>query len=123
MIFPSGRNCAPKAAPFSHRGNRPGRTIRWRATISPAACGSKPVTASNSIAVPAKPTSIVSLSPTATETLFAIGAGREVKAVDSLSNYPSIAPKTDLSSFNLNIEAVAKYKPDLVVLSFDTTVL
>jgi iron complex transport system substrate-binding protein len=68
----------------------------------------------------AVPHRIVSLSPTATESLFAIGAGRQVIAVDDQSNYPKTAPKTKLSGFTPNVEAIASYKPDLVVLSFDT---
>jgi iron complex transport system substrate-binding protein len=65
------------------------------------------------------PQRIVSLSPTATEMLFAIGAGGQVVAVDSNSNYPAEAPKTDLSAYQPNIEAIAGYKPDLVVYSDD----
>ena len=65
------------------------------------------------------PTRIVSLSPTATDTLFAVGAGKQVVAVDSLSTYPKAAPVTDLSAFTPNAEAIAKYKPDLVVISDD----
>ena len=48
-----------------------------------------------------------SLSPTATEMLFAIGAGPQVIAVDDQSNYPADAPKTDLSGFKPNAEAIA----------------
>ena len=66
-----------------------------------------------------RPTSIVSMSATATEMLFAIGAGGQVKAVDSTSNYPADAPKTDLSAFTPNAEAISGYHPDLVVLSDD----
>jgi ABC-type Fe3+-hydroxamate transport system substrate-binding protein len=66
-----------------------------------------------------RPERIVSLSPTATEMLFAIGAGGQVAAVDSNSNYPEEAPKTDLSAYQPNIEAIAGYKPDLVVYSDD----
>jgi iron complex transport system substrate-binding protein len=66
-----------------------------------------------------KPQRIVSMSPTATEMLFAIGAGGQVVAVDSNSNYPREAPKTDLSAYQPNIEAIAGYKPDLVVYSDD----
>jgi iron complex transport system substrate-binding protein len=66
-----------------------------------------------------RPERIVSLSPTATEMLFAIGAGGQVGAVDSNSNYPEEAPKTDLSAYQPNIEAIAGYKPDLVVYSDD----
>jgi iron complex transport system substrate-binding protein len=65
------------------------------------------------------PERIVSLSPTATESLFAIGAGDQVVAVDDQSNHPAEAPRTDLSSFQPNVEAVAGFEPDLVVASFD----
>jgi iron complex transport system substrate-binding protein len=67
------------------------------------------------------PQRIVSLSPTATETLFAIGAAEQVLAVDVASDYPkaALAKKTKLSGFTPNAEAIAGYKPDLVVLSFD----
>jgi iron complex transport system substrate-binding protein len=63
---------------------------------------------------------IVSLSPTATEMLFAIGAGDQVVAVDDQSNYPADAPRTKLSGFQPNIEAISGYDPDLVVISTDT---
>ena len=65
------------------------------------------------------PTRIVSLSPSATDDLFAVGAGKQVVAVDSLSTYPKQAPVTKLSAFTPNVEAIAKYKPDLVVVAFD----
>jgi len=65
----------------------------------------------------AAPQRIVSLSPTATEDLFAIGAGPQVVAVDDQSNYPASAPKTKLSGYTPNAEAIASYKPDLVVVS------
>jgi cobalamin transport system substrate-binding protein len=67
----------------------------------------------------AVPTRIVSLSPTATEDLFAVGAGKQVIAVDDQSNYPPSAPMTKLSGYTPNAEAIAAYKPDLVVVSFD----
>jgi iron complex transport system substrate-binding protein len=65
------------------------------------------------------PHRIVSLSPTATETLFAIGAGQQVIAVDGESDYPKQAPHTSLSGFTPNVEAIAGYKPDLVVAAYD----
>lgn len=67
-----------------------------------------------------KPDRIVSLSPTATEMLFAIGAGPQVIAVDDQSSFPKRAPRTDLSGFEPNVEAIAGYKPDLVVVDSDT---
>lgn len=79
------------------------------------------VTAANGkVTVDAKPKRIVSLSPTATEVLFAIGAGTQVIAVDDQSDYPKAAPTTRLSGFTPNVEAIAAFKPDLVVASFDT---
>ena len=67
-----------------------------------------------------QPHRIVSLSPSATEMLFAIGAGPQVVAVDDQSNYPATAPATKLSGFTPNIEAIASYTPDLVVAAEDT---
>ena len=88
----------------------------------PTPSSSFPVTltaANGSVTIASKPAAIVSLSPTATEMLFAIGAGGQVKAVDDQSNYPPQAPKTKLSSFQPNVEAIASYQPDLVVISGD----
>ena len=67
----------------------------------------------------AVPHRIISLSPTATESLFAIGAGPQVVAVDDQSDYPKRAPRTSLSGYTPNVEAIAGYRPDLVVLSGD----
>jgi iron complex transport system substrate-binding protein len=64
------------------------------------------------------PHRIISLSPSATETLFAIGAGRQVIAVDDQSTYPKAAPRTSLSGFTPNVEAVVADHPDLVVISY-----
>ncbi|MEP6972795.1 MAG: ABC transporter substrate-binding protein [Actinomycetota bacterium] len=71
------------------------------------------------VTLQAQPKRIVSLSATATEILFAIDAGEQVVAVDDQSNYPSAAPTTKLSGFQPNVEAIAGYAPDLVVVSFD----
>ena len=76
------------------------------------------------------PGCIVSLSPTATETLFAIGAGSQVKAVDLDANFPTTGlPSTRIDAFNPSVEAVASVcpvskshpssKPDLVIISYD----
>jgi len=84
--------------------------------------GAKSVTvqaANGAVTVPAKPERIVSLAPVHTETLFAIGAGPQVVAVDDYSDHPPNAPRTKLSGFKPNAEAVIEYKPDLVVVSDD----
>jgi iron complex transport system substrate-binding protein len=65
------------------------------------------------------PERIVSLSPSATEMLFAIDAGDLVVAVDDQSNYPAEAPVTDLSGYTPNVEAIAGYEPDLVIFAND----
>ncbi|MGH9047555.1 MAG: ABC transporter substrate-binding protein [Acidimicrobiales bacterium] len=71
------------------------------------------------VTLPARPTAIVSLSPTATEMLYAIGAGPQVEAVDEFSNYPKGTPTTTLDGLDPNVEAIASYQPDLVVVSDD----
>ena len=80
--------------------------------------GTFPVTVAG-VTLPVQPERIVSLSATATEILFAIGAGAQVVAVDDQSNHPASAPMTKLSGFEPNVEAIAGYAPDLVVVSFD----
>ncbi|MEU4419458.1 ABC transporter substrate-binding protein [Actinoplanes sp. NPDC024001] len=88
-------------------------------TSSGGAGSAYPVTV-GTVTLDARPEKIVSLSPTATEMLFAVGAGAQVTAVDDQSNYPAEAPKTDLSGFKPNAEAIAAKDPDLVLLSNDT---
>ena len=114
---PSQKTCRPP----THRTPR-GRRIRREAPSRLAAGGARrrdrricrlgPRNASKF------PHRIVSLSPTATETLFAIGAGKQVIAVDDQSDYPKSAPRTTLSGFTPNVEAIVGYHPDLVVISY-----
>ncbi len=94
-----------------------------KAASSPdAASGSFPVTirsAGTTVKVAHRPRRIVSLSPSATEDLFAIGAGPQVVAVDSDSTLPKQAPHTNLSAYHPSVEAIAKYRPELVVIADD----
>lgn len=69
--------------------------------------------------IDARPERIVSLSPSATEGLFAVGAGPQVIAADEFSDFPAEAPTTTLSGFTPNVEAIVAFDPDLVVVSFD----
>jgi iron complex transport system substrate-binding protein len=92
------------------------------ASGGPSATGQFPVSiigSNGKVTVTKRPTRIVSLSPTATETLFAIGAGPQVVAVDDQSDFPKSAPRTTLSGFTPNVEAIAAYRPDLVVIAYD----
>ena len=75
--------------------------------------------ANGDVVIKARPTRIVSLSPTGTEDLFAVGAGPQVVAVDNDSDYPKNAPHSTLSGYTPNVEAIAGYRPDLVVVSND----
>ncbi|MDA2807735.1 ABC transporter substrate-binding protein [Nocardiopsis suaedae] len=84
--------------------------------------GAFPVTVADArgdVTLDAEPERIVSLSPTATEMLFAVGAGDQVVAADEYSDFPEEAPTTDLSGFTPNVEAVTEEDPDLVVLARD----
>ncbi|HVA52171.1 MAG TPA: ABC transporter substrate-binding protein [Acidimicrobiales bacterium] len=76
------------------------------------------------------PHCVVSMSPTATETLFAIGAGKLVQAVDTDSNYPTSGlPKKRINALNPSVESVVgickvtkahpSAKPNLVIISYD----
>ena len=106
----------------SSTGVTPSASTTPSAAPSSSAPAAFPVTVTGQngdVTLDAQPSKIVSLSPTATEVLFAIGAGAQVTAVDDQSNYPTDAPKTKLSGFQPNAEAVAGYEPDLVVLAND----
>jgi iron complex transport system substrate-binding protein len=80
------------------------------ATTEPAATG-------------AGPERVVSLSPTHTEMMYAIGAGDLLVAVDDFSNYPPEALElpNELSGFEPNVEAIASLEPDLVLIGGDFT--
>lgn len=63
------------------------------------------------------PERIISLSPGATEVLYAIGAGDRVVATDAFSNYPSAAEATPKIAYsNPNPEATLAFRPDLVIM-------
>ncbi len=76
-------------------------------------------TPTGEVTIEERPERIVSLSASATEILFAIGAGDQVVAADEWSTYPEEAPTTDLSGYEPNVEAIAGYEPDLVVIAND----
>ncbi len=113
----SGSRCrSRRAAPTKHRNAATGSD-----GASPTSgTSSFPVTVEGTngeVTIDDRPVRIVSLSPTATEDLFAIGAGEQVIAVDDQSNFPPEAPMTELSGFEPNVEAIAGYEPDLVVFA------
>ncbi len=92
------------------------------APVASALAAAYPLTikaANGTVTLAQRPTRIVSLSPSATQDLFAVGAGSQVVAVDSYSTYPPQAPHTSLSAYTPNVEAIANYKPDLVIIVED----
>lgn len=72
-----------------------------------------------SVVLPKPPTRVVSLSPAATEILFAIGAGPNVVAGTEYDTFPEEARKLPrIGGFtpqSISIEAILARKPDLVV--------
>jgi len=89
-----------------------------------------PLLSAASAGASSTPQCVVSLSPTATETLFAIGAGKQVQAVDTDSNYPTRGlPTKRINALNPSLEAIVgickttsthpSAKPDLVIISYN----
>lgn len=76
--------------------------------------------ATDAIEVPER---VVSLSPTHTEMIFAIGAEELLVAVDDQSNHPeaALALPNELSGFEPDVEAIAAVEPDLVITGGDFT--
>ena len=92
-------------------------------TTTPATVpATTPATTPATEVAPGAPQAIISLSPTHTEMLFAIGAADQIIAVDDQSNYPAEAldKPHDLSGFEPNVEAIAELQPDLVVIADDS---
>jgi iron complex transport system substrate-binding protein len=86
--------------------------------LAGTACASHP--AAPPAAAASGPHRIVSLDSSSTEILFAIGAGRQVVAVDKDSDYPPDVPKSSLDALKPNVEAIAEYHPDLVITGYDS---
>ncbi|WP_419873194.1 helical backbone metal receptor [Candidatus Pristimantibacillus sp. PTI5] len=65
-----------------------------------------------------QPAKVVTLVPSETETIYAIGSGEQVVGVDQWSDYPEeAASKPKVGDMTTNIEAVVALNPDLVLAS------
>jgi iron complex transport system substrate-binding protein len=90
-------------------------------TASPTAAPAFPVSLTDdegtAVKLDAEPQKIVALTPAATETLFAIGAGDRVVATDDGSDDPAeAAALPDVATFaSVDVEKVVGLAPDLVV--------
>jgi cobalamin transport system substrate-binding protein len=68
------------------------------------------------VAIPARPQRLVSIGPSITAFLFAIGAGPRVVGVDDFSDDPPEATKIDkVGGVKVNFEKVVSLRPDLVL--------
>jgi iron complex transport system substrate-binding protein len=78
-----------------------------------------------SVVVPSSPHRILSLLPSFTETLFALGAGDRVVGIDDFSDYPEAAkhlPKLG-GLYDTQVERALSLKPDLIFVSEGSAVV
>jgi iron complex transport system substrate-binding protein len=69
-----------------------------------------------SVTVPKRPERIVSIGPSITEFLFALGAGQRVVGADDFSDEPAAAKQLEkVGGIKVNFEKVVSLKPDLVL--------
>ncbi len=72
--------------------------------------------ADKEVTIEKKPEKIISLIPSNTEILYALGAGDEVVGVSENDNYPEdVKDKEQVAGLELNIEKIISLKPDLVL--------
>lgn len=99
---------------------------RTPAATSPTAAAAFPLTVQRSdgkpLAIAAAPKRIVSLSPAATEIIYALGAQASLTAVDKNADYPDGAKNfaTRVDAYEPNIETITGLSPDLVIVASDT---
>ena len=79
--------------------------------------------ADGAVQIPSRPDRILSLSASATQMLYAIGAGSQVVGVDKYSTYPANAPRTKFTGYESSAEDYLYLRPDLVIFAFETGTL
>lgn len=102
------------------------RCVLWLASAmvpAPAAGADWVDAVGRTVTVPEAPERIVSLVPSVTETLFALGLGGRVAGVTEFCTYPpEAAARPRVGSYaSPSLEAVAALAPDLVFASADMT--
>lgn len=107
---------APTAAPTT----APVPTLAPAPTAAPAADSTTIIdVAGRSVMIAGLPQKIISLAPSNTEILFALGLGPQILAVDDFSDYPAEAkglPKVGGSNGTYNFEQIVAFEPDLVLV-------
>jgi len=71
----------------------------------------------NTITINAKPERIISLAPSHTEILYALGLGDKVVGVTQFCDYPEEVKNKPIigDSFSINLEKIVSLEPDLVI--------
>ena len=109
----------PTLAACGNNGDDSAATEETTAVVETTVVAEFPVTVGE-LTLAAEPQRIISMSATATEMLFAIGAGDRVIAVDNFSNFPAETESLEkLDAYQPNIEAISALNPDLVIISYD----
>jgi len=114
LIWLSLTGCAPTS--------RPPTPPTATAAPSPAAAAF-PLTVTDdldrSVILPARPERIISLAPSNTEILFAVGAGEQVVGVTSYCNYPPEAATRQqiggITVQSISVETIIALEPDLIL--------
>jgi iron complex transport system substrate-binding protein len=100
-------------------GDNPIRTFHLSVTASPnAAAFPASVTdfQGRSVAIAKRPERIVSIGPSNTEFLFALGAGDRIVGDDDFSDEPAAAKtKEHVGGVKVNLEKIVSLKPDLIL--------
>lgn len=72
--------------------------------------------AGRSVVLAESPRRILSLAPSNTEIVYALGAGDRIVAVDQWSDYPAAAKaKAKIAPLNPSLEQIVKFSPDLIL--------
>ena len=103
--------CAPAGTPApSSTPQRGGSALAAAFPVTVTDFQNRPVT------LPTRPQRIVSIGPSITEFLFALGAGPRVVGVDDFSDEPAAAQRLEkVGGIKVNFEKVVSLKPDLVL--------
>lgn len=69
------------------------------------------------VTIPHRPQRIISLAPSVTEVLFALGLDREVVGISSADDYPpeKVAARQRIGGVQLNFEVIVALRPDLII--------
>jgi len=120
----SSRATSPASATVSAPATAPA-TASPTATAAPSV-GLFPLTLTDdegtSVTIPAEPKKIVSLTPAATETLFALGVGDRVvgRSSDPFMFPPEASPLPEVAVYDkVDVEKVVGLQPDLVIAGGD----